>query len=213
MSQLTPPLLAWVDAVGCVLVVAGDRLTIGGPPRRGGRADLPLVAPLRAEHVAVSRAGEGWAVRALGGGLTDDPAETDAPASSFALGPDGAVRVRVAVPNALSPAAVVTVPSGHRPAPGLGAARLEAAVIAAGPVVFGPTADCHVRVREARGKVLLRPSAGGWAVREFAPPGGAGTGPARGGPAAALEWRTVAAGDAVGLAGVSLRLAAPGPAS
>ena len=203
-----PPLLAWVDAVGCVLLVSGDRLTVGGPPRRGGRADLPLVAPLRAVHAEIVRAGEGWLVRTVGGPLTDeDDGETERPAGAFALGPGGAMRVAVNAPNALSPAAVVTVPSGHPPAPALGAARLEAAVIAAGPVIFGPGADAHVRVRGAREKLLLRCGADGWAARGLSSLNGKPADEHAGG-AAALAWVPVAAGDALAGGGVSLRLAA-----
>ena len=212
-----PPLLAWVDAVGCVLLAPGGRLTVGGPPRRGGRADLALVAPLRAVHAEVVRAGEGWAVQAVGGPLTDEDDATEAPADRCALGPGGAVRVAVTTPNALSPAAVVTVPSGHPPAPGLGAARLEAAVIAAGPVLIGPGADCHVRVRAARDRVILRCGADGWAARGLSSLNGepvGGTGDGHGGGAAALDWRPVAAGDSLAGGGVSLRLAAvPDPPS
>ena len=207
-----PPLLAWVDSAGCVLLVPGDRLTVGGPPRRGGSAVLPLVAPLRAVHAEVRRAGEGWAVAGVGGPLTDegDADGDDADersADRFSLGPDGAVRCAVRAPNALSPAAVLTVGSGHPPAPGLGAARLEAAVIAAGPVLIGPTADCHVRVRGAGGRVILRCGADGWAARGLSSVNGSPTAGHPGGPAA-LDWRPVAAGDALAGGGVTLRLAA-----
>ena len=202
-----PPLLAWVDAVGCVLLAPGDRLTVGGPPRRGGRADLPLVAPLRAVHVEILRAGEGWAVTGVGGSLGEDPGETEAPAGSVTLGPGNAVKLAVTTPNALSPAAVVTVPSGHPPAPALGVARLEAAVIAAGPVIVGPGADAHVRVRGARDKLLLRCGADGWAARGLSSVNGKSTDEHAGG-AAALAWAPVAAGDALAGGGVSLRLAA-----
>lgn len=197
-----PPLLAWVDAVGCVLLAPGDSLTIGGPAQRGERADLSLVAPLRTVHAEIRRAGEGWTVAGVGGPLADNADERESPADRFSLGPGGGVRCEVKTPNALSPGAVVTVPSGHPPAPGFGTARLEAAVIAAGPVIFGPTADCHVRVREARDKLLLRCGPDGWAVRGAATVGG------RPDPAAALGWRPVAAGDALAGGGVSLRLAA-----
>ena len=206
---MPPPLLAWVDAAGCVLLVPGGRLTVGGPPRGGVRAGLPLTAPLRAVHAELRRAGEGWVVESIGGPLADDPGETAAPAGRFALGTDGAVRCELSTPNALSPAAVVTVSSGHRPAPGFGAARIEAAVIAAGPVVFGPGDDAHVRVRDARGKLLLRCGPGGWSVRTVgAPADAAGRSGGHAGGSAALDWRPVAAGDAVAGGGVSLRLTA-----
>ena len=197
-----PPLIAWVDAVGAVLLWPGDRLTLGGPPRRDERADLPLIAPLAPVAAAAVRAGEGWAVEE-DGGLTALSAD-----GRFAVGRDGAVRGTLSVPNALSPSAVLTLDPAHRPAPGWGPVRLEHAVIAAGPALIGPGADCHVRVRGATGTLLFRPGPDGWTVRGAeprdggAPPGGA----------AALEWRPAAAGDALAGGGVSLRLEAlPAP--
>ena len=220
-----PPLIAWVDSVGAALLVAGESFTLGGPPRGGEAADLPLVAPLRAVHARVFRSGEGWAVEGVGGPLDGATGATEAPADRFSLGERGSsgetggVRVAVAAPNALSPAAVVTVTSGHQPVPGWDVARLEAAVIAAGPVIFGAGPDCHVRVRAAAGRVLLRATADGWSVRgagEGVPeeprdrPGEGSAEPAGG--SAALGWRPVAAGAALTGSGVSLRLAAvPGP--
>ena len=193
--------------MGCVLLAPGDRLTVGGPPRRGGRADLPLVAPLRAVHVEILRGrggvgGDGRR-RIVGGG----PRRDGSARGSVTLGPGNAVKLAVTTPNALSPAAVVTVPSGHPPAPALGVARLEAAVIAAGPVIVGPGADAHVRVRGARDKLLLRCGADGWAARGLSSVNGKSTDEHAGG-AAALAWAPVAAGDALAGGGVSLRLAA-----
>ena len=201
------PLIAWVDALGAVLLRPGERLTLGGPPGGKEQADLPLVAPLRPVCAALVRAGEGWAVQTLGG---DRDGELTAlgPGGAFALGEDGTVRGSVTVPNALSAAAVVRIASVHRPAPGWGPVRLEHAVIAAGPVVFGAGTDCHVRVRGAGGTLLFRAGPNGWTVRGAEAPGEAT--PAGG--AAALEWRPVAAGDSLAGGGVSLRLEAlPAP--
>ena len=177
MSAPAGPLIAWVDAVGAVLLVPGESLTIGGPPRSGPSgsrsATLPLVAPLRTVHAEVLRRGEGWAVRPVDGAVTADGVEVnpggEAPAASFTLG--GAVRCEVAAPNALSPSAVLTVTSGHHPPPSFGAARLERAVVAAGPVVVGPGDDAHVRVREAKGRLLVRCTASGWQWRAAPVPG------------------------------------------
>ena len=189
------PLIAWVDAVGAVLLWPGDRLTLGGPPRRDEAADLPLVAPLSPVHAAVVRAGEGWAV--------DRDGELTPPADdgTFTLGGDGAVRCRLTVPNPLSPAAVLSIQSDHRPVPGWGPVRLEAAVIAAGPVLIGPNRVCHVRVRGAHEPLLFRATPDGWAVRGAAPAGGS----------AALGWQPAAAGHELAGGGVSLRLEALPP--
>ncbi|WP_171189774.1 hypothetical protein, partial [Alienimonas chondri] len=60
--MLAEPLIAWVDALGAVLLWPGERLTLGGPPKHAQQADLPLIAPLRPVHAAVVRVGEGWAI-------------------------------------------------------------------------------------------------------------------------------------------------------
>ena len=191
-----PPLIAWVDAVGAVLLRPGERLTLGGPPKGGEAADLPLVAPLKPVHAAVVRAGEGWAIEDADGSVAPLAAE-----GAFALGPDGVVRGTVRAPHPLSASAVVTV-TGHRPAPGWGPVRLEHVVIAAGPVLIGPGAECHVRVRGAAAPLLFRATDAGWQVRGAEDPDG------RAGGSAALGWRAVAAGDAAAGGGVSLRLEA-----
>ena len=146
-------------------------------------------------------------MKSVGGPLGGDEKVAEAPADRFSLGETGGVRVAAAVPNALSPAATLTIPSGHQPIADWGVARLEAAVIAAGPVIFGPGPDSHVRVRAAAGTLLFRPGPDGWQVR------GADGGPGGdGGGSAALGWRAVAAGESLADGGVSLRLAAvPGP--
>ena len=197
------PLIAWVDAVGAVLLQPGERLTLGGPPRSSqqgpdGRADLPLIAPLPPVAGAVVRVGEGWAIEEEGE-LTALPAD-----GSFTLG--GAVRGVAGVPNPLSASAAVTLGAAHRPAPGWGPVRLERAVIAAGPVLVGPGTECHVRVRGATGALLFRAGPDGWSVRGADP--GPGEADAPPGPSAALGWRVVAAGDSLSGGGVSLRLEA-----
>ncbi|QDT15197.1 hypothetical protein [Alienimonas californiensis] len=204
-----PPLIAWVDALGAVLLRPGDRLTLGGPPRRSGdggeeRADLALAAPLAPVQAAVVRAGEGWALEE-NGALTALKA-----GGAFTLGRDGAVRGTVTTPNPLSAAAAVRIDSSHRPAPGRGPVRLEHAVIAAGPVIVGGGTDCHVRVRGATGQLLFRAGPNGWQVRGAEPPSVAEPGEtaAPAGGAAALEWRPAAAGDVLTGGGVSLRLEA-----
>ncbi|MFH5805662.1 hypothetical protein [Alienimonas sp. DA493] len=203
-----PSLIAWVDALGAVLLRPGDRLTLGGPPRRSGdggdeSADLPLAAPLSPVQAAVVRAGEGWALEERGAltALNDGGA--------FTLGRDGAVRGTATAPHPLSAAAVVRIDSAHRPAPGWGPVRLEHAVIAAGPVIVGGGTDCHVRVRGATGQLLFRPGPDGWQVRGAEPTSGSEPGAAApAGGSAALEWRPAAAGDVLTGGGVSLRLEA-----
>ena len=224
-------LIVWVDGVGAVLVVAGDRLTVGGPPRRGAAADLPLTAPLRPVHAQVVRRGEGYAVEAGGGPVRVGSGEVLGPdgEASAPLGDDAAftlleagagdrgagdrgVRCEWRRANPLSPTGVLTLPDGCRPPPGWGPVRIEAAALAAGPVIFGPGTDAHVRVRDAAAPLLLRwreaDGGGGWEVRSgeslsvspaAAPPG----------PPAALGWRPVAVGDAAAAGGVALRFDAP----
>ncbi|MEM9702428.1 MAG: hypothetical protein AAF907_08295 [Planctomycetota bacterium] len=205
------PLIAWVDAVGAVLLQPGERLTLGGPPKHGVSADLPLIAPLKPIHAAIVRVGEGWAVRSPAEQGAEEGELTALEADGgFSIGEDGGVTGTVTTPNPLSASAAVTLRSAHRPAPGWGPVRLEQAIIAAGPVLIGPGTDCHIRVRGAAGTLLLRPPTAGsadetWSVRGAEPPTSSED-DAPAGRSATLGWRTAAPGDALTGGGISLRL-------
>lgn len=152
--------MLWIDGVGAFLLCAGERVTIGGPPRGEDDADVPLLADLARRHATFARTAggdwllEGKAIVQIDGQTIGRQAALRDGAqialSRPAAQPRSAVRLRFRLPSALSATARLDFESDHRPA-----RSVDAVILMDQNCLLGPGGDCHVRCPDWPATVIL----------------------------------------------------------
>jgi hypothetical protein len=157
-----------IDGVGSFLLLRGDRIGIG---RAGSRtADLELMSDLSERQAEIIRAGEDYFV-VSGGGV-----ELAGRAVDHALLQDGdrirlgkRVRLTFRRPTLKSTAAALDLGEGVRTT-----SDCRRAILWSGPILMGPSRDCHIRLGPRLGGMVLIERGGQVQVKPMGP-GGAAT--------------------------------------
>jgi hypothetical protein len=149
------PCLLWIDGVGCWLLHAKDRITIGGPgsPGRSERtADLKLLADLSRSHASLARCGESYVLAADGPAIVAGKrvAEPTVVRDGDVIGLGDAVRLRFRQPSLLSLTVRLEFDSQHRPAQ-----RIDGVLLMDQTCILGSADDSHVVCSDWDRRVII----------------------------------------------------------
>lgn len=149
------PCLLWIDGVGCWLLHAKDRMTIGGPgsPGRNDRnSDLKLLADLSRSHASLARCGESYLLAADGPAMVSGKRVTEPTVvrDGDVIGLGDAVRLRFRQPSLLSLTVRLEFESQHRPAQ-----RLDGVLLMDQTCILGPADDSHVVCADWERRVII----------------------------------------------------------
>lgn len=181
--------LLWIDGVGCWMIVAGDRIQVGGPTLDQSNADICLLANISRNHATLLRAGEDWFIRATGAtvvsGRTVGEQTVLRTGDEIRLG--DRVRLGFRVPTPLATTAVLDFESDHRPA-----RSVNGIILMTDNCLLGPRRDYHIFCPDWPELVVLFQRDGGLCCRSNAALR-LNTGPVR--DFAELEHGSVVSGD------------------
>jgi len=158
--EATSQYLLWVDGVGGYLVCLSHRVTLGRAAPDAA-ADIPLQADVSRHHATIQRDPEGYfleAVRPVQ--VNGQPVEKVFLRSADRITLGGSCQVQFWQPVPLSASARLDVVSGHR-----FLHPVNAAVLMADTLVFGPGAQAHVSMPELTQPLILYRNKGKLAVR------------------------------------------------
>jgi len=156
-------LLLWMDGVGGYLLCLRPRLTIGqaGGASSKPQPDLAILADISRHHATLERGGEGYVLEAVRKtALNGQPAEKVFLHSDDRLTLGPACQLLFTQPVPISASARLDLVSGQR-----WLHPVQAALLMAETLVFGPGPQAHVVVEELTKPVVLFRTPAGLAVR------------------------------------------------
>lgn len=146
--ELPRRLLLRIDGVGSFLLLRGGRVAIG---RTGTQADLPIQADLSERHAEILRSGEDYFLIASSGvELAGQPVQQALLSPGDRIQLNRRVRLTFERPSRKSPTAVLKLGDGVR-----SLTDVRRAILWTGPILIGPTPECHIPVRGGPTLVLL----------------------------------------------------------
>lgn len=149
-DPLPPRFYLWIDGVGGYLVCLGNRLTFG-QALPDARVDVPLVADVSRLHATLTRDGEGYVLEAVRPVQINGAAVTRTllrPGDRVTVGGSCQFLFRLPVPG--NTTARVELVSGHRLP-----TSVDAVLLMAETLVFGPGEQTHVQVAELSSPLVL----------------------------------------------------------
>ncbi|QDS91378.1 hypothetical protein FF011L_01070 [Roseimaritima multifibrata] len=160
----------WVDGAGGFLLITSLSATIGGPAS-DDEAMIAVQADLRRREALITRSNGQYQVQAVDGRVAPSASASGnresaspqavvslRPEDSFVLG-DG-VPFKFRLPNPLSGSARLTVDRRYR-----FRSHVDAILLIDDTLVIGPSADCHIQVPHAAGKLVLMPKENAWQIK------------------------------------------------
>ena len=187
-------LLLRIDGVGSFLLLRGDRISIGrGGP--GSTADLPLISDLAERQAEIVHAGEDYFIVAQTGvDLAGRPVDHALLQDGDRIRLSKRIKLTFRRPSLKSSAAALDLGESVRTA-----ADCRRVILWTGPILMGPTRECHVQLDHRLGGFVLMERGG----RLYVKPVGLGGTPT---PVVLGEQVAMAAKQAHGGGGHELRL-------
>src|SRR5262249_53122333 len=145
------------------LLLRSERIVIG---RAGTAADLPIISDLNERHAEIHRAGDDYFITAVSGvEVAGSPVRQALLSAGDRIQLGRRVRMTFDRPSRKSPAAVLSLGEGVR-----SVVDVRRVLLWTGPILLGPTTDCHIPLRggmpglvlvERGGQIQLRALPGG----------------------------------------------------